>query len=450
MPRLVRLQEIDQFADVVRIPEEAVSADVLRGVRQLDERRELEPALQEILFDPNDTPHGPTEIVDVLTSRLLVQGNRRMAGFVLKGRSFPRVSSRQVVHQFAKLRTVPDLGLVALVAVGDIQDDAHRDFVQMAVDADTDYIIVDAVDCARLLIAYEKICPLDGLVFGVDRSCGNGHHLDPGAKLEIPVRGDLYFEILRLEDLSHPGAKRYSAVVMVDRHASREILRKIIGDCVPLVRSEEHHSPQVGRQWAHVDAHVVWLYLAGTMEDARHSNWIARAEWIDAELDPGMRPFPLGGDESQEGVAIKWNEQYESMRQFYRAHSGAKGQLYQAIKALVAESIPQADEVGKALSRLDAGSHTSEEFDSVMREIHEPINHVVTRGVDLPFPPEDLKELDTAAQGLFSSLSNLAIYHSDLGKERWDSATRINLVRMALHDFRKDLDRVNDELSRIR
>ncbi|MBC8520436.1 MAG: hypothetical protein H8D26_00370, partial [Methanomicrobia archaeon] len=166
MGRLIKIHEIDEFSEVKAVPDGAISEEILPNVRNLDEKKEIERFIREFLYDPNETPHGPTEIADILTSHIHIRGEKRLAAFVIKGKSFRRVSSRDVTHQFAKLRQVPDLGLMIFLAVGKIQDDAQRNFVQNAIDAGCDYLIIDAQDCARLLIAYEKICPKDGTPYG--------------------------------------------------------------------------------------------------------------------------------------------------------------------------------------------------------------------------------------------------------------------------------------------
>lgn len=99
MANLIRVHEIDQFSNILRVPECAVSKEILEAVRKLDERRELEPALQQILFDPNETPHGPTEIADVVTSRVIAKGEKVNAAFILKGKSFEKVRSLDIAHQ---------------------------------------------------------------------------------------------------------------------------------------------------------------------------------------------------------------------------------------------------------------------------------------------------------------------------------------------------------------
>ncbi|WP_420463151.1 hypothetical protein [Candidatus Palauibacter sp.] len=448
--RLVALGEIDQFAKVVRIPATGVSDDVLAEVRRLNERA-LESAVREILFDPNETPHGPTEIADIVTTRIVLRGRPVTAGFVLKGPSFPKVTSKIVSHQFAKLRTIPDLGLAVLMAVGDIQDDARRDFAQTASDATVPHLIVDTVDCARLLIAYEKICPRDGKLFRNDGTCACGQRRAPDAILEVPVKGDLPYEIVRLEDVSHAGAKRYSAVLVVDRHAGRDGVRDVISRALPEIREEEYHrSPQLEALWSGHRADVVYLYVAGGHDDVRHANWIARTQWVDPGLDPSCRPMPWDGDEVWDGVSILWNHQYGHWREFHRQHTGKKGPMLREIKTLVSASRPLVQNVIRVLSDLEAGKSTPNECDLRLRELAGQGQELGERGSDLPFSPEDLKAVDTAAQGLFSSLLNLSICYSELGERCRNQKERLRLARQAANDLRRDLERVDAEFQGVR
>ena len=447
--RLVSLREIDQFADAARIPAGGVSDEVLEGVRCLEERA-LESAIREILFDPNETPHGPTEIADILTARLILRGRPVTSGFVLKGPSFPKITSRIVSHQFDKLRTIPDLGLAVLLAVGDIQDDARRDFMQTAIDARAGYLIVDAVDCARILIAYEKICPRDGRLFGDDGTCTCGHRRTPDAVIEVPVKGDLPYEIVRLEDVSHARAKRYSAVLMVDRHAGRDSVRDVVSRALPEIREEEYYrSRQAEARWSGHEADVVYLYVAGGHDDVRHANWIAQGQWVDSRLDPSCRPMPLNGDEIRDGVSIRWNHHYGQWREFHRQHTGKKGSMLREIKTLVSASRPLVRNMTSALSDLEAGTSTPDECERRLRDLGRQCQALGERGSDLPLSPEDLKDVVIAAQGLFSSLLNVSICYSEGGEKRWNQEARIRLARQTADYLRSDLERVDAELLRV-
>jgi len=50
-----------------------VLPDLVQKIKDLDEREEFEPRLRSILADGTQTPHGPAEIVDILTPVLMFQ-----------------------------------------------------------------------------------------------------------------------------------------------------------------------------------------------------------------------------------------------------------------------------------------------------------------------------------------------------------------------------------------
>jgi hypothetical protein len=211
MARIIKINEIDEFSEIMTIPNDAIKDPILSNIRELNEKTEMEPFIREILSDPNETPHGPTEIADILTSHVDVRGDKRLAAFILKGKSFKRVTSRDVTHQFARLRQIPQLGLMVFGAVGNIHDNAQKDFVQTAKDAGCDYLIIDAQDCARLFIAYKKICPKDGKPYDeTTGTCPYGHVRNRSATIEVEVGESPEYKIIKQTDLSKARVKRYS------------------------------------------------------------------------------------------------------------------------------------------------------------------------------------------------------------------------------------------------
>lgn len=170
----LRLEDFNEFKLVERFSRESLTSEVLKNVRNLDEKKQIEIFIREIIGDCNKTPHGPTEIVDILTE-LTCRGQRRRAGFVIKGKAYKRVTAKKVSHQFVKLDRLPRLGVIVLLAVTDIHDDAVEIWEKQAEKMHVDDLIVRTEDVARLLIAYNKICPTDGCAFnqGLCPKCGS-------------------------------------------------------------------------------------------------------------------------------------------------------------------------------------------------------------------------------------------------------------------------------------
>jgi hypothetical protein len=151
---LFNLLAVDNFEAARAVAPRDVSEAALATVRDLHESNEMEPWIQAILFDTNDTPHGPSEIVDVLTHKISVRGQEGMAAMILKGRSFPTVRPRDVGHQIFRLERIEDLAYAFFVAPGNVLDDVKEQFIATAERAARGYCFLDCLDLARIFIAY--------------------------------------------------------------------------------------------------------------------------------------------------------------------------------------------------------------------------------------------------------------------------------------------------------
>lgn len=170
---LFNILAVDNFEAVRGVAPRNVSEEALQTVRALHETEEMEPWLQAILFDTNDTPHGPSEIVDILTHKVSVRGRVGVAAFILKGRSFPTVRPSHVGHQIFRLERLEGLDFAFFVASGNVLDDVKEQFLSTARRLGTDYCFMDCHDLARIFIAFGYICPRDGeKIRGGRCSCG--------------------------------------------------------------------------------------------------------------------------------------------------------------------------------------------------------------------------------------------------------------------------------------
>jgi superfamily II DNA or RNA helicase len=159
---LFNILTINNFELVRDYRPSEIDSRAIKTVRALDEREEIEPWIQSILFDTNQTPHGPSEIVDILTHKMTVRGKVGMSGFILKGCSFSVVRPKHVAHQIMRLERIRDLSFAVLGASGNVLDEVKEQFVSMCNRLNVDYCILDAHDLARLFVAYGFLCPRDG------------------------------------------------------------------------------------------------------------------------------------------------------------------------------------------------------------------------------------------------------------------------------------------------
>jgi hypothetical protein len=444
------MHEIEEFAAALTVPEAAITDEIVANVRDLTEVDHIEAFLRQILYDPNETPHGPTEIADILTTRVGVRGHKTLGAFVLKGRGTRSVTSRLVTHQFARLRTISGLDVMVFLATGNIQDDAQRDFVRTALDADVDYIAVDARDCARLFIAYDTICPKDGTPYDDTGTCSRGHVLDEGITVEFQVREDARYSLEALRDLSHGGAKRYSAIVLADRHYSRDVLRTIIGQVTDQVRSSSYYrSPQTRARWGRHHAHVVWLFFAFSPEDIQNANWVCRTLWIDPALDESMRPASLEADERLDNTALAWNPDYLAHGEFVAAHTASKGEFLDALTPELDSMLAIARGAITAFETYAQDEIPEDHFIQTMQSLGARADESYNKSADLPLAPADCREYDNACQALFGTAHNMFLFYSEKGLATWPKENRDWLMRDTIKHFHEDRARMEFEQAKI-
>lgn len=178
----IPIEKYDQFINLAEFSRNKVSQQLIAAVRNFREADELEELVLRSLADPNRTPHGPAEIVDIMTLQLSHKKRTGVAGFILKGRSFKRVTPSDISHQIFRLRKITNLRFAIFGHTGNLLDEAREEFIHTAKDLGADYTIIDAADFARLAIIQGVLCPRDARKVRNGRcQCGyrvSGDHLN--------------------------------------------------------------------------------------------------------------------------------------------------------------------------------------------------------------------------------------------------------------------------------
>lgn len=183
MARLLHFDDIDSFSLARGVAPSEVTSELREAVKRLHEIDDLEELLRIIVSDRASTPHGPAEIVDILTHKIDVEGQPTLAAFVLKGRSYSTVRPKDISHQLYRLEKISGLKLAVLGATGVVLDAVKEQFVSTCERLDIQYALFDADDFARLFWAYGLMCPRDGTVIrGGKCHCG---YAPKNAKLNI-------------------------------------------------------------------------------------------------------------------------------------------------------------------------------------------------------------------------------------------------------------------------
>jgi hypothetical protein len=206
----------------------------------------------------------------------------------------------------------------------------------------------------------------------------------------------------------------------------------------------------VENDWRGTSAHVVWLYIAADLQDARSTNWIVRTQWIDPNLNPQWRPVSLSASEYVDSIAVEWNESYKSMRSFFAKHSADKGEVLGKLEPLLDRAVTIGSKVIGWFDAFEKGEIEEQTLISHVRMVSPDIKSIDEEAGNMPFPPQDVMDYDSRAQSLFAHLSDMALYYSDSGVEIWPERNRTVLMRYKVKHFRADLDRLRFEKEKLR
>jgi superfamily II DNA or RNA helicase len=203
----IPIEKYDQFIDLSQFDRRQVSDNLVAAVRRFHEADELEELILRHLADPNRTPHGPAEIVDIMTLQLSHRKKKGVAGFILKGRSFKRVTPADVSHQIFRLRAISDLKFAILGHTGNLLDEAREEFIHTAKDLRVDYTIVDAADFACFAVIQGVLCPRDA------RKLKNGR-CQCGYRVSGDLLNILQRDALKQMQIAHEWGQTAGVVIM--------------------------------------------------------------------------------------------------------------------------------------------------------------------------------------------------------------------------------------------
>jgi hypothetical protein len=460
MPKSLDLKDIEEFEQVKHIPRKAMidKSDILKGVHNLHEEKEIEPFLREILTDLTETPHGPTEIADILTHHVHHDDKPKLTAFVNKGKSFKKVTAKEVTHQLFRLKQIKNLDIIVLLAVGNIYDDAKRDFLQIAEDMVCDYLIIDDVDVARLFIAHHKICPEDGNPF-VDGKCKKcNKSAEEPIELTINAYEKLDYEIKSHRDVNSGTLKRYTVDIFVDRHYSRAAIRETIKLAIwKAQKSQFYGSQRAEERFSNQDtAHVfLFVYTSLSDEQAFVRNWICRAHWINPNLPDDQRLVNMSSDEIEFDeklgeIEIKWKEDHQFMQEYVRENTGTKEGWVQKIEKILPQVEKVVTEAINHLQNHEANSIDEKTLEKRLTTLEDQALDLYNQAGDQQLPPLECSECNAVFLSMMGSFHNIFVPFASWGKNKGDWKNRMWQLNFQLKRYKEDKQAFLYEWRKIR
>lgn len=450
MSQILRIEDIEEFEQSGRVPRAAITDTILDGIRRLNERIELEPALRRILTDQNETPHTSTEQADILTAHVTWRREPRFTAFVNKGKATQRVNAEAVAHQLLRVASVPGVQLLVFLAVGHIQDDIWNAVATTAKGMDADYLVVDAVDVARLLVAYQQVCPRDGSPYR-EGKCGRcGTAASDPIEVVLRVYERLHYEV-HLSDTSTGQAKRYRADVVTAHHYTKAALREVVKIATWEIRQSDYHrSPQVEEAFGDRQADCVALFVYPTERDRQQANWRCRTLWMRPGLPQTARPLPLRGGEWLGEIEIDWNDSYLSRREFHAGMLDGKGEWVRKVEALLPEVERLEREAERLTTAYSVSPQNRDEVEPALEQREAEAMRLTQRLGEGGWPPLDCEECDATFRVAVASLHNVYVPFATWGQAGWDWEHKLRLMESARQQYAEDIERFRYEWRKLR
>jgi len=275
----------------------------------------------------------------------------------------------------------------------------------------TDYLIVDAVDIARLFIAYQKVCPKDGSPYkdGACRKCG--------ALASVPLELILkIYETPRYtklpseeEDISNGFLKQYKAHILTDPHYSKPILREVIKRATwDLCKSTFYRSAQDEERFGDKEADAVFLYVYVDTEDVPIYNWICRTCWLRSELNLPQSLIPSTyGDEWLGDIQIDWRKDHEQTRAIWSYLAVKKDAWTRHVEIVLPEVEAMIRKVARLLAEYRSGKLGKHELQSVLAQMQIEAGWISEKAMDQGLPPFECQKCSEAFDSMIGDFDLL-------------------------------------------
>ena len=88
--------------------------------------------------------------------------------------------------------------------------------------------------------------------------------------------GKIRYDIFRQEDISHAGAKRYAAQILIDSKYSRDQIKEAVSEINTQLRTSTYYkNDNLKEHFFDKESDVIWLYIAHRISDINNVNWDA-------------------------------------------------------------------------------------------------------------------------------------------------------------------------------
>jgi hypothetical protein len=260
-----------------------------------------------------------------------------------------------------------------------------------------------------------------------------------------------YKSSLSLKDVSHVGAKRYSADLLIHGRLSKaeiiSVVKKVTRD---LITREYYQNDLIKQRWANTPAKVVWLFVYLALEDGKNTNWICRSCWIDENLEPHFKPVGLDGINIGDGIVIDWSIHYKELADIYKQNTLNKEDFLIKSLHLLEQTKQLVKEIDQIKISYEKNEINLDIFTAQMTKYEAQLTEVYQQSMNIGESPLECKDFASKFFCVMSDAHNIVIPFSEGGLEIWNETKRVFLMKQAIEKYQYDLIRLEYELEKVR
>ncbi|NER99844.1 MAG: DUF4365 domain-containing protein [Symploca sp. SIO1B1] len=257
--------------------------------------------------------------------------------------------------------------------------------------------------------------------------------------------------LLSLKDVSHGGAKRYSAELIIHGNRSQaEIIRVVKKVTRDLTNREYYQNALTKQRWANTPATVVWLFVYLALEDVKNKNWICRSCWIDKNLDKQFIPGGISGINIGDGIYIDWSIDYKEQADIYKKKTLNKEEFFYKSLHLLEQVKKLVKEIAQIRTSYEQNKINLNFFTEKMAQYEAQLTKVNQQSMSIGESPLECKDFANTFSRVMSDAYNIVLPFSERGLKTWDESNRDFLMKQAMQQYEHDLVRLEYELEKIR
>jgi hypothetical protein len=258
------------------------------------------------------------------------------------------------------------------------------------------------------------------------------------------------YTILSFHDVSHMGAKRYTANVLLSREYTKPDITAIVRKLTTDLKTKEYYrNNQAKLYWKGEESQVVWLFLYLSLEDLDSKNWICRTQWISKKISPEFAPLKIDGEDIGDEIIIDWNKNYEAAAIVANSHRLTKEDYLESMYEILSSTKFIIDQIIELTTMFRHRHLVETNYVTRMSQLEPEIEKLYFQGIRIGTAPIECSDLHQRFQSLMAASHNITLPFSERGLEIWEGSKRYYLADKAIERYEKEIIRLEFEIEKV-